>query len=220
MTIRTAAPSGKRLLGPQPVARGGNLEDMTVLISGASGSVGGAVFARLRQDGVEVRGGSRHPQTAGLPATFVRGGCFATNSLRWAGAVRSDGPLPLPYPLSRLAPVHEGDLAEVAAAALTSDALVGAAPVITGPGRLTRREMVVAIGAALGRTVEVEEVSDGAAGEHLASEFPAPIIASVQAFFAEQVDHPAALSETFETITGHPGRTFATWADDHLDAFA
>ncbi len=40
---------------------------MTVLVSGATGSVGGAVFARLREQGVDVRGGTRRPDTAGLP---------------------------------------------------------------------------------------------------------------------------------------------------------
>lgn len=277
---------------------------MTVLVSGATGSVGGAVLARLRQAGVQVRGGSRHPETAGLPdgtavafdlgdpatlgpaldgveavflyaatgdlsafvdaaraaggprvvllssasivgaagpsdgpiaahhlaleqaitaaglpATFVRGGYFATNSLRWADAVRSGGPVTVAYPRARLAPVHEGDLAEVAVAALTDDALVGQAPVVTGAAQITQAEMVAAIGAALGRTIEVEGLSGEQAVEHVASEFPGPIAASMQAFFAEQVDDPATLSDAFETITGHPGRTFATWVGDHVDAF-
>ena len=283
---------------------GGSVGVMKVLVSGASGSVGGAVFTRLRRAGVEVRGGSRHPEGAGLPegtavafdlgdaatlgpaldgveavflyaatgdlqpfldaaraaggprvvllssasivgaagrsdgpiaahhlaleraitaaelpATFVRGGYFATNSLRWAGEVRSTGSITLTHPLSRLAPVHEADLAEVAAAALVDDALVGAAPVVTGPARTTQREMVETIAAALGRSVDVVALSGQQAEEYAATQYPAPIAGSMQAFFAEQVDHPAALSDAVETITGHPGRTFATWVDDHLDAF-
>ena len=277
---------------------------MTVLVSGASGSVGGAVFAQLREAGVAVRGGSRHPEraglpegtavafdlgdpetlgpalqgveavflyaatddlqhfvdaaraaggprvvllssasivglageadgpiaahhlgleraitAAGLPATFVRGGYFATNSLRWAETVRSGGSVTLPYPQARLAPVHEQDLAEVAVAALTDGALVEQAPVVTGPARLTQREMVDTIGAALGRTIEVEELNGQEAGEHMATEYPAPIAASMQTFLEEQSYSPGPLSDAVETITGHRGRTFATWVDDHLDAF-
>ena len=40
---------------------------MTVLVSGATGSVGGAVFSSLRERGVDVRGGTRRPDSAGLP---------------------------------------------------------------------------------------------------------------------------------------------------------
>lgn len=40
---------------------------MTVLVSGATGSVGGAVFRRLSEQGGDVRGGTRRPDTAGLP---------------------------------------------------------------------------------------------------------------------------------------------------------
>lgn len=276
---------------------------MTVLVSGASGSVGGAIFAQLRAAGVAVRGGSRHPKStglpdgaavafdleepatlgpalegveavfvyaagdlgpflhaaraagsprvvllssasivgaagkadgpiaahhlaaeqaitaAGLPATFVRGGYFATNALRWSEVVRSGGPVTLAYPLTQLAPVHEGDLAEVAAAALADDALVGQAPVVTGPARITQHEMVTTIARALGRTIEVEGLEGDRAGEHMATEHPSPIAQSIQAFFAEQVDHPSPLSDALPTITGHSGRTFATWVGDHLDAF-
>jgi len=40
---------------------------VTVLVSGATGSVGGAVFRRLSEQGGDVRGGTRRPDTAGLP---------------------------------------------------------------------------------------------------------------------------------------------------------
>ena len=156
---------------------------------------------------------------ADLPATFVRGGYFATNSLRWAEEVRSSGSITLPHPQARLAPVHEQDLADVAVAALVDDALVGQAPVVTGPARLTQQEMVGTIGAALERSIDVVALTGKQADEHMATQYPAPIVASMQAFLAQQVDHPAALSGAFETITGHPGRTFATWAEDHVDDF-
>lgn len=45
----------------------GTIENMTVLVSGATGRIGGAVFRRLSEQGVDVRGGTRRPDTAGLP---------------------------------------------------------------------------------------------------------------------------------------------------------
>jgi uncharacterized protein YbjT (DUF2867 family) len=40
---------------------------MTILVSGATGTVGSAVFNRLLAEGHDVRGGSRNPEKSGLP---------------------------------------------------------------------------------------------------------------------------------------------------------
>ncbi|WP_239642494.1 hypothetical protein [Microbacterium sp. B19] len=58
------------------------------------------------------------------------------------------------------APIHEQDIADVAVVALTTDALVGAAPVLTGPERLTLREQVALIGEVIGRPVAVIEQTE------------------------------------------------------------
>jgi uncharacterized protein YbjT (DUF2867 family) len=42
---------------------------MTILVTGATGTVGGAVLQQLIQAGAQVRATSRNPQTAGLPAS-------------------------------------------------------------------------------------------------------------------------------------------------------
>lgn len=276
---------------------------MTIPVTGATGSVGGAVFAMLRAAGVHVRGGSRRPGSAGLPtgtavafdlddaatvgpalqevdrvflyagtndlgpflqaahaagdphivllssasvvesgadtnaiaqhhrsleeaitasglpATFLRPGDFATNTLNWVRSVRQTGSVQLPHADARLAPIHELDIADVAVAALTRSELTGQAPVLTGPANVTQREQVAEIGRALGRSIQVEELTPEQAREQMATYLPAPVVQSLLTFLASRVDTPSGLTDQVATITGHPARSFETWAAGHVDAF-
>jgi len=276
---------------------------VTVLVSGATGSVGGAVSTRLGEAGVDVRGGSRHPESAGLPAgtavrfdlgdpstfgaaldgvdavflyaatddlepflraaraaggprvvllssasvvepdadtsmialhhrgleeaitaaglpaTFLRAGDFATNTLRWAPGIRASGSVALPYPEARLAPIHELDIAEVAVQALTGDGLIGRAPLLRGPDVRTQRDQVAALSRALGRPLEVEELTPDEARQQMGAYVPAPVIDTLLAFLASRVDTTVELSDEVQALTGHPALSFDVWARDHVDAF-
>ena len=64
---------------------------------------------------------------AGISRTFVRPGYFATNSLRWE-SVRSARVFRTAFPEATTSPVHERDIAAVAAKALLDDAPKSAAP--------------------------------------------------------------------------------------------
>ncbi len=97
---------------------------------------------------------------SGLAYTLLRPGGFASNAARWSWGVRGESAVPLPYPDAVQAPIHEQDIADVAVVALTTDALVGAAPVLTGPERLTLREQVALIGEVIGRPVAVIEQTE------------------------------------------------------------
>ena len=276
---------------------------MTVLVSGATGSVGGAVFHRLREQGVEVRGGTRHPDTAGLPEgtavafdlgepatfgpalrgvqrvflyaatddlgpfldaaraagvphvvllssssvvednavanpiaqhhqhledavagsglphTFLRPGYFASNALRWAASVRANRSVSLAYPEAVLDPIHELDIAEVAAVALTADGLIGRAPVLTGPENLTQRQQVQTIAGALGQPVELIELTADAAREQMAHALPLPIVDTLLRLLAGAVGTTSELTGEVHAITGHPPRPFTDWAHQHVADF-
>jgi uncharacterized protein YbjT (DUF2867 family) len=75
---------------------------------------------------------------AGLRRTFVRPGYFATNSLRWQ-SIRSARVFRTAFPEATTSPVHERDIAAVAAKALLDDARKSAAPAVLGAGPLTIR---------------------------------------------------------------------------------
>ena len=80
---------------------------------------------------------------AGVPYTFLRAGWFSRNSAsQWMTEARQSGTISLPFLDVACAPVAEDDIAAVAVVALTTDKLLNAAPVITGPQTLRLREVV------------------------------------------------------------------------------
>lgn len=157
-------------------------------------------------------------EESGLEWTFVRPGEFATNALAWEATIRAGEPVREPYPQARSAPIHERDIAAVAARALLSDDLVGAKPVLSGPEALTHPRMVEIIGAAAGLPARFEEISpERARAEMLERPYMREgIVDTLLRMRAESVDRDVEISPEVERITGRPGRTFAEWAADHF----
>ncbi|MBH5335278.1 NAD(P)H-binding protein [Streptomyces pactum] len=158
-------------------------------------------------------------EATGLEWTHLRPGAFAANAAAWADQIRAGDVVEGPYAGAQLAPIHEADIAEVAARALLTDDLVGEAPVLTGPESLTQAEQVRLIGEALGRPLRYREIPPEVAlermtGPHLTRE----IAGSLLRMYAAAVDRPAEISPETERITGHPGRGYARWAADRAPA--
>ncbi|MFD0689316.1 NAD(P)H-binding protein [Actinomadura fibrosa] len=155
-----------------------------------------------------------------LAWTFLRPGGFATNTLQWAGTIRSHGTVRDPFPDARSAPVHEADIASVALHALTGPGHRGAVHLLTGPEVLTRRRQAELIGEVVGRTVAFEIQDLDEHRRDLARWGPPEIAEALVRNAAEAVHAPVPVSPAVEQITGHPARTFATWATDHAADFA
>ncbi len=158
-------------------------------------------------------------ERSGLAWTFVRPGAFATNALSWARPIRAEGVVRLPYPRAQSAPIHEADIAAVAVAALTGDALRGEAPVLTGPESLTQERQVTLIGAAIGRDVRCVELTPDQAREGMARTMPPAFVDGLLRMWAGTDGVPATISDAVARITGRPGRDFALWARDHAADF-
>lgn len=60
-------------------------------------------------------------ERSGLGWTFLRAGRFATNTLGWADSIRAEGVVRWPYGEAARSLIHERDIADVAALALTDD---------------------------------------------------------------------------------------------------
>ncbi|MGV9385344.1 NAD(P)H-binding protein [Nonomuraea sp. NPDC003707] len=156
---------------------------------------------------------------SGIAWTFLRPGAFATNTLQWAPSVRAEGVVRDPFPDSRSAPVHEADIAAVAALALTEPGHEGATYPLTGPELVSRSRQAELIGEAVGRPVRfvVQDLEEYRAE---LSAWTTPQVADVVIKeSAAAVDRPLPPTDTVEKVTGRPARTYGEWARDHAEDF-
>jgi uncharacterized protein YbjT (DUF2867 family) len=159
-------------------------------------------------------------RATGVPATYLRPGGFAGNTLEWAPAIRAGRPVRVPYPEAGRSLIHEKDIADVAVLALLDPAAhAGLAHLLTGPAVLTQREQAATIGEAIGRPVVVEEQDRADAAAELAGWADAAWAEAALDHWANLVEHPEIALDTVERLTGNPARTFGAWALDHADDF-
>lgn len=154
--------------------------------------------------------------------THVRPGLLAVNALGWAERIRAERVVREPYGTAGYPVVHEADVAEVAVAALLTDAHVGAAYTITGPAKVSQAEQVRAIGVATGEEIRFTELTpEQARAQWLRDGLPEEFADWRIELLADSVDGTGALppTDTFQRITGRPPRTFAQWALDHAADF-
>jgi uncharacterized protein YbjT (DUF2867 family) len=156
---------------------------------------------------------------SGLTYTFLRPDTFAANASMWRDTIKASGTVGLPYPDSVQVPIHEKDIADVAVVALTTDRLNNAAPILTGPERITLREQVAAIGAAIGRELIVVEQTEPAARAFFEQFLPPQFFDAILDAWRASVGATPEISPEVEKITGQPGRTFVQWAVDHADLY-
>ncbi|MFJ6786744.1 NAD(P)H-binding protein [Streptomyces angustmyceticus] len=166
----------------------------------------------------------RAVRDSGLEWTVVRGGNYATNALAWAPSIRAAGVVREAHPGAQSVPVHEADLADVAAVALLdrTGTHLGRAYVVTGPERLTLAQQVAEIGRATGREIRVEQISEEEAAEAMVGRYLTKEAAlELVRMFGATVDAPPfPVSDAVEQVTGRPARTFARWAEDHAADFS
>lgn len=159
-------------------------------------------------------------EASGLEWTALRPTGFASNTLGWAEEVRTTGAVRAP--LARLARplIHEADIAAVAVQALTTDALLGARPLITGLELITQERQVALISEVIGRPVRFEEVAlDEAIEQMKAAGYPAELVEAVLPAQAEMLGNPEPVNDGVERITGTPARSFREWVVDHAADF-
>ena len=159
-------------------------------------------------------------KATGVASTILRPGTFATNLLFWAYAIRSSGAVQAPYALSRQAPIHEVDVAAVAAVALTTDGHAGQTYALTGPQALTRVEQLESIGQAIGRTLRFDEITPEAFQQAMAQFMPPPVTKMLLDHWSDTMTTPDVVLPTVEEVTGQKSRTLAQWARDHAADFS
>jgi uncharacterized protein YbjT (DUF2867 family) len=160
-------------------------------------------------------------EASGLEWTHLRPHEFAVNKLDvWAHSIRAEGVVRNAYPEAIGVPVHEADIAEVAAVALLEEGHHGKAYTLTGPERLTHRQQAAAIAEGIGRPLRFEPLTFGQARRnYIDAGYPMDIAEYVLCYQAEFAEEPPAVSPDFERVTGRPGRTLVEWARDHRADF-
>ncbi|MET8155819.1 NAD(P)H-binding protein [Sphaerisporangium sp. NPDC005289] len=177
-------------------------------------------------------------QASALEWTKLKPVEFMGNTLAdWAGRLRARGVVREPYGERRSAPVHESDIAAVAAAALTEEGHAGHTYLITGPEVLTPRDKIRILAEATGQDLRLEELTPEQTRAEWIERGRPPEMLLFKVFGddpaigdGEKVEfllkvygaaHKAGstVSGVVEAVTGRPGRTFAQWAAEHADAF-
>jgi len=143
---------------------------------------------------------------------------FMANALWWAEAIRNEGEVAEPRADSRGAIVHEADIADVAATALTEAGHGGQSYVITGPESLNVAEQVSTLAEAIGREITFRELSDE---EAIARWRSWGFDDEAVEFMTWTWESPIGVtpSDTVRRVTGGPGRTFSQWAAEHAEEF-
>jgi uncharacterized protein YbjT (DUF2867 family) len=180
--------------------------------------------ARLRHDESGVMEGvwadvERAIERSGVARTFVRAGGFAANTLSWASQIRAGDEISIPYPRAARSLVHERDIADVSVRALLDPGRRNEAFAVTGPEVLTQLEQVRAIGEAIGRPLRVREQPPDVARREWAAVLGEAYVDSAIAHWATLEDAPERATDDVARATGHPARTFAQWAREHVDDF-
>ncbi|MFB7344498.1 NAD(P)H-binding protein [Streptomyces hydrogenans] len=159
-------------------------------------------------------------EASGLEWTALRPTGFASNALGWAEEIRTTGVVRAPLAALARPLIHEADLAAVAVRALTTDTLIGARPLLTGPELVTQERQVALIGEAIGRPLRFDETTLDEAVERMrAAGWPADLVDAVLPAQAKMIDNPEPVNDEVERLTGTPARSFRAWAEDHVADF-
>jgi uncharacterized protein YbjT (DUF2867 family) len=201
------------------VSAGGDLGS----VLDASLAVGVQRVVLLSSQGV---GAGRHPSVfedavkqSGLDWTVLRPGGFDSNTLRWAGSVRTQRAVTAPFGDVALPVIDPADIAAVGAAALVEPGHVGNAYVLTGPAPVTPRQQAAALAEALGEPIRFIEQTRAEAREQMIQFMPEQVADATLDILGSPNAAELAVSPDVEQVLGRPARGYADWAARNIAAF-
>lgn len=159
---------------------------------------------------------------SGLEWVSLRSSTFPINTIyAWGPQFQAGDGIHGPYPAFAEAPIHDRDLAAVAAHALLRDDLLGRKVDLTGPQSLTHQEMVEIIGKVVGRPLRYEVVPVLTATEAMVRQGIArELVAALMGWYERGSRRPAIVTGEVQKILGRPAKTFAEWVTDNAPAFS
>ena len=158
---------------------------------------------------------------SGLPYTIIRPTFFMQNTMMAGQTVASDGLMYMPFKHGSLGMIDVRDVADVAAKVLTSDGHVGKTYTLTGPASISFHDVAAGLSNALGKEVKYVDVPVEAGREAMIgmgfSEWDADSFAELFVNFSE--GGADFNTSDVEYVTGHPARSYETFARDFAQAF-
>ncbi|MCU1644894.1 MAG: NAD(P)-dependent oxidoreductase [Nocardia sp.] len=165
--------------------------------------------------------GEQAVRDSGVAWTILRPSSFATNTLSWIAPIRAGQPVPNMSGDGAQGVIDPRDIAAVAVEALLSDAHSGRIYTLTGPENLTTPDQVAALGAALGRPIDIVDIPIEAARELMLAAGRSEEFAdgSLQGQAYVRAGGNAVVTQDVQEVLGRAPRSYAEWARDHAAAF-
>ncbi|MFJ9543736.1 NAD(P)H-binding protein [Streptomyces sp. NPDC101225] len=160
-------------------------------------------------------------RTSGLAWTLLRPRAYMSNTLTWAHTIRTQHTVHALHHTSPVACIDPRDIADVAAHTLTQPQHTGHAYQLTGPTPLTPLQQTTTLAHLLGHPLHCHEQGEHNARTTWRTTYPEPIVQALlhrarrQQAGTKTHTHTTTITHT----TGHPARTYTTWATDHLTHF-
>jgi len=160
-------------------------------------------------------------EKSGVAWTHLRPNSFMQNFLMFAEPIQTQGAFYAPAEEARVSTVDCGDIAAVAARALTEKGHEGRVYEISGPEALSHSEAAETISRVTGKTVKFVNVPDEAARKAMAAggmpDWFADALIGLYVFFRE--GHGAQVTDAVEKVTKRRPRSFEQFVRDNKEAF-
>ncbi|WP_067890515.1 NAD(P)H-binding protein [Nocardia vaccinii] len=156
---------------------------------------------------------------SGLAWTVLRPGGFFSNTFAWIESVRAQRAVHWPFGDIALPQVDPSDIAEVAAAALRSDAHAGHAYTLTGPEPISPREQVRILSGALDEAITFHELTRAQAFSAMTDYMPEPVAEVTLSILGTPTADERQVSPDVEKILGRRATPFTAWATRHAEIF-
>lgn len=179
-----------------------------------------SVFGVDADDSIPYRQVELKIIASGAPYVILRPNWFADNFHTYWKAGIEHGQIAVPAGEGKSSFIDVRDIADSAAAALTSTAFDNKAFNLTGPKALGYGEAAAIISQAIGKPVSYSAVSDDIfigilTGAGVPQDYAA-FLASI--FYPVREGWTSAITGDVETLTGHAPRSLEAYVADHLDA--
>ena len=178
----------------------------------------GTSKSRMIQQHEEIE---KELERSGLAYTVVKPTFFMQNTMMAAETVASQGAMYMPMKDGRLGMIDLRDVADVALKVLTSEGHEGKTYVLTGPASISFHDVAAGLSGAIGKEVAYVDVPLDAARESMVG-MGMPewtVDAYMELFEGFSEGFADKMTPYVELLTGHPARSFETFARDFAQVF-